>query len=209
MHVHAPDHAVTTWRQFFIHLAIVSIGLLIALSLESLVEAYHHRALVAEARGNIEREIRENRELVKENAGSVRADQSRMRKNLGVLVALRQAGEVPGDDHLQYRLEWAALSDTAWTTARDTGALGHMDYAEVQCYAGISAQQQLISQQAQALLEKQTRAAAPALITSNPAAMTPAERDLMMSRSADLLADLEGIEQLMSQWDSHCAPAAS
>ena len=77
-HVHAPDHAVTTWRQFFIHLAIVSIGLLIALSLESLVEAYHHRSLVTEARRNIEREISENRGLVKQNIASVQADQARM-----------------------------------------------------------------------------------------------------------------------------------
>lgn len=206
MHVHAPDHAVTTWRQFFVHLAIVSIGLLIALSLESLVEAYHHRALVLEARKNIDREINENRGLVKQNAADVRANQSRMEKNLSVLQALRRTDQTPKDGRLQYRLDWSALSDTAWTTARDTGALGYMEYAEVQCYAGIYTQQQLISLQAQALMERQTRAISPALITGDPLAMTPAERDLVMLRSADLLADLKGIEQLMSQWNSGCAP---
>lgn len=204
MHVHAPDHAVTTWRQFFIHLAIVSIGLLIALSLESLVEAYHHRSLVIEARRNIEREISENRGLVKQNIASVQADQARMAKNLDVLQALRQSRQVPSDGHLQYRLEWSALSDSAWTTARDTGALGHMEYAEVQCYAGIYTQQRLISEQGQRLLENQTRAISPALIAGNPLAMTDAERDLVTSRSADLLADLKGVEQLMSQWDTRC-----
>lgn len=61
MEVHVPDHPVTTWRQFFTHLAIVSVGLLIALSLESLVEWRHHRALVREARENVRREISENR----------------------------------------------------------------------------------------------------------------------------------------------------
>ena len=205
MHVHAPDHAVTTWRQFLIHLAIVTIGLLIALSLEALVEAYHHRSLVLEARRNIEREIAENRGLVKQNIASVQADQSRMKTNLDVLLALRQARQVPGDSHLQYRLEWSALSDSAWTTARDTGALGHMDYAEVQCYAGIYTQQHVISEQGQRLLENQTRAISPALIAGNPLAMTEAERDLVTSRSADLLADLKGAEQLMTQWDTQCS----
>jgi hypothetical protein len=141
---------------------------------------------------------------VKQNIASVQADQSRMAKNLGVLQALRQTREVPSDGHLQYRLEWSALSDSAWTTARDTGALGHMEYAEVQCYAGIYTQQRLISEQGQRLLENQTRAISPALIAGNPLAMTEAERDLVTSRSADLLADLKGVEQLMSQWDTRC-----
>lgn len=205
MHVHAPDHPVTTWRQFLIHLAIVTIGLLIALSLEALVEAYHHRSLVLEARRNIEREITENRGLVKQNIASVQADQSRMKTNLEVLLALRQAREVPSDSRLQYRLEWSALSDSAWATARDTGALGHMEYAEVQCYAGIYTQLHVISEQGQRLLESQTRAISPALVAGNPLAMTEAERDLVTTRSADLLADLKGAEQLMSQWDTQCA----
>jgi len=41
--VHAPHHAATTWRDFFIHIATICIGLLIAIGLEQSVEWLHHR----------------------------------------------------------------------------------------------------------------------------------------------------------------------
>jgi hypothetical protein len=37
---HAPTH---TWRDFFIHIATICVGLLIAIALEQSVEALHHR----------------------------------------------------------------------------------------------------------------------------------------------------------------------
>jgi hypothetical protein len=41
--VHPPHHAVSSWGDFFIHLATITIGLLIAIGLEQTVEAIHHR----------------------------------------------------------------------------------------------------------------------------------------------------------------------
>ena len=41
--VHPPHHAASTWRDFFIHIATIVIGLLIAVSLEQTVEFFHHR----------------------------------------------------------------------------------------------------------------------------------------------------------------------
>ena len=43
MEVHPPDHPVITWKQFFVHMAIVVLGLLIAIGLEQSVEALHRR----------------------------------------------------------------------------------------------------------------------------------------------------------------------
>src|ERR1700677_4413921 len=49
--VHPPHHATSTWRDFFIHIATICIGLLIAIGLEQSVEALHrhheHRKLLA------------------------------------------------------------------------------------------------------------------------------------------------------------------
>src|SRR5271156_3779224 len=39
--VHPPHHAATTWRDFFIHIATICVGLLIAIGLEQTVEAIH------------------------------------------------------------------------------------------------------------------------------------------------------------------------
>ncbi len=58
--VHPPHHAANTWRDFFIHIATIVIGLLIAIGLEQTVELIHHAserrevisALRQEAEGN-------------------------------------------------------------------------------------------------------------------------------------------------------------
>jgi len=41
--VHPPHHAANSWRDFFIHIATIVVGLLIAIALEQTVEAIHHR----------------------------------------------------------------------------------------------------------------------------------------------------------------------
>jgi hypothetical protein len=40
--VHPPHHPTQTWRDFFVHIATISVGLLIAIGLEQCVEAIHH-----------------------------------------------------------------------------------------------------------------------------------------------------------------------
>lgn len=50
--VHPAHHAATTWREFFIHIATIILGLVIAIGLEQTVEFFHRaserRALIAE-----------------------------------------------------------------------------------------------------------------------------------------------------------------
>lgn len=40
--VHPPHHAVSGWRDFFVHIATIAVGLLIAVGIEQTVEAIHH-----------------------------------------------------------------------------------------------------------------------------------------------------------------------
>src|SRR6516225_7037399 len=60
MDIHPPLGPLMSWREILLHLGIVTIGILIALSLEGLVEWNHHRHLVREARENIRIEIEDN-----------------------------------------------------------------------------------------------------------------------------------------------------
>ena len=41
--VHPPHASVHSWKDFFIHIATIVIGLLIAVGLEQTVEFFHHR----------------------------------------------------------------------------------------------------------------------------------------------------------------------
>jgi hypothetical protein len=64
--VHPPHEPAYTWRDFFVHLATITIGLFIALTLEGCVEWTHHRHLVREARDNLRSEIEENQKELRE-----------------------------------------------------------------------------------------------------------------------------------------------
>ena len=59
--VHPPHNPTHTWRDFFIHIATIVIGLLIAIGLEQTVEAIHHhhqrQELIADFRGECGRNI--------------------------------------------------------------------------------------------------------------------------------------------------------
>jgi hypothetical protein len=51
--VHPAHHAASTWRDFFIHIATIVIGLLIAVGLEQTVEYFHHRHQLHDVRRGI------------------------------------------------------------------------------------------------------------------------------------------------------------
>ncbi len=61
MDIHPPDEPIHSWRDVALHLGIVTVGILIALGLESLVEWRHHQTLANEARENIVSELKDNR----------------------------------------------------------------------------------------------------------------------------------------------------
>ena len=58
--VHPPHEPMHGWRDFFLHLTTITIGLLIALSLEAAVEWQHHRHLAHEAEASLHSEIEHN-----------------------------------------------------------------------------------------------------------------------------------------------------
>ena len=60
MEIHAPHHPVLTFKEAMVHLGIVTVGILIALSFEGALEWSHHRELVREARQNLQNEVRNN-----------------------------------------------------------------------------------------------------------------------------------------------------
>src|ERR1700758_4350146 len=62
--VHPPHEKVHSWTQFFIHIAAITIGLLLALALEQTVEYFHHRHQREELEAALQRDGRANREYI-------------------------------------------------------------------------------------------------------------------------------------------------
>jgi hypothetical protein len=55
--VHPAHHAASTWREFFIHISTIVLGLLIAVGLEQTVEYIHHRRELRTAREELRVEV--------------------------------------------------------------------------------------------------------------------------------------------------------
>ena len=204
MDVHPPDQAIHTWRDFFIHLITITIGLLIALGLEGTVEWLHHRHLVDVARASIRHEMEENRKVLAADLTSIQQDQVRIGDDIKLLAALR-GGTKLEHARLQYVIDWSSLSDAAWRTAQSSGALNYMDYESAQAWSDVYLQQQFVSGRGLTLFDEQTRAISPILITSDPNLLSKDEIQIVLLRSADVLSELRGLEQLLKQLDEQFA----
>lgn len=133
MEIHPPKHPIHSIKEFLRELVTIIAGILIALSLDGLVEWHHHRELAREARANIISELRGNqRELTNEMQ-----DLPKMQQQTQVLVdvvhKLQINRNIPVHD-FGYNWTIAELHSTSWDTAARTGAISYMPYAEVKQY---------------------------------------------------------------------------
>ncbi len=87
--VHPAQHAASTWREFFVHIATIVLGLFIAVSLEQTVELLHHR----HQRHQLEEELRadgtSNVQIIKDDTTHA---QNVMDWAMGQAAAIEHAG---------------------------------------------------------------------------------------------------------------------
>jgi hypothetical protein len=217
LEVHPPHEPVHGWRDVVVHLLTITAGLLIALGLEAAVEAVHHHRLAAEARENIRHEMAQNASEAAKNVESLRRNSDAMMTNIGAmrerLVARRRGEAAPAKSNLDLHFNYGfqLFSDSAWRTARDTGALSHMPAAEVQALADVYQVQELANREGSALMTLEGEALAPLLAASRsegePAAATADAQDggflaedlhAAMLRSADVKMRVALLGQLVA-----------
>jgi hypothetical protein len=58
--IHAPHRSISSLKEGLVHLTLITLGVLIALSFEGIASWREHRALVREARANLASEIHDN-----------------------------------------------------------------------------------------------------------------------------------------------------
>ena len=166
MDVHPPHGPIRSWKDFTLHLLTITIGLFIALTLEAAVESLHHRHMVRDARANLRREIVENQRLYTENLRSVQSKLVQLEQNIDQLRELR-AGKTPEHFDLQWNFNWNGFVDSAWTSARDLGAVGYMQPEVVEKYWGLYRQQAFVNEAGVRILLDEAKAAAPLLTAKN------------------------------------------
>ena len=148
MDIHAPDKPVHGFKDFAIHISIVTLGILIALGLEGIRETVHDRHLVREARANFRLEMQGNHD---EAAKELDATMHNYKALAALAAAPSQASAAassPASGPSPERIEslrkailaienpFYFFGQNSWQTALSTGALAHMSAEEVSAYAG-------------------------------------------------------------------------
>ncbi len=131
--VHPPEHAAHTWRDFFIHIATIVVGLLIAISLEQTVEFFHHRSEIRETRERIRTELESNRKLIGMDVARLKIDSAHW-------VDYGQQLSQPGIDatavsKMDFDWDLQLESNSAWELSRQSAIFSYMPVEENEQYA--------------------------------------------------------------------------
>jgi hypothetical protein len=194
--VHPPHEAAHTWKDFFIHIATIVVGLLIAIALEQSVEWMHHRHIIHVARENIHTEMDANRKLAANNLASIRRTEQNMNGNIKLAQALMDDPHALDNHHMSFNFQWSGFKDSAWHTARDTGALALMPVDEVQGYADVYEQQDLVNTQAVLLFQDESQAAAPLYMTPDKKKVADQDVHALLLGSTNIYLRLRTLEDL-------------
>jgi hypothetical protein len=198
--VHPPRHAASTWRDFFIHIATICVGLLIAIGLEQTVEALHHR----HQRRHLEEQMRAESER---NLGLVKAQLLYAMQMMRYLDKYQQAVEAAplsgglvtitqpvNDVSLPAAAGGMLVSPSrgTWTVAKSAGTVALLDPEKAKVYArlDLDAEWEQTSEsnfgtKASLLKSSQIRARLPPNATT-PVRIAAAERDNLLFAASEM-----------------------
>jgi hypothetical protein len=128
--VHPAHHAASNWREFFIHIATIVIGLLIAIGLEQTVEWFHHRHQRAQLQEDLRNEAGQNLDVIQRDMRiqdlerwfdqAMREATPKDAKKDEVRILLPAPPCLPG---AMVSGRYFAPSQAVWTTAKENGLI--------------------------------------------------------------------------------------
>jgi hypothetical protein len=135
MDIHPPEGPTRSFKDFAIHILIVTIGILIALGLEGIRESVHEHNLLVETRTAFRKELEGDRNNLVEEAANVKDKSAQLDTVLHDFPAL-----VKSPDELQKRVDhlepgFYYFRGTAWGAASSSGILAYMNNDEASRFA--------------------------------------------------------------------------
>ena len=149
MEIH-PPHPIHSIKDFLLQILTITVGILIALALEGVLEWTHHRQVVHEAEANLTTEIRQNQAEIQKGTQELRTSEQQL-KDMVVLVHQLQNNRANPVKNVTFNWTLDELHSTNWNTDSVTGALAYMPYADVKRYTRVyDLQQQFMQVQSKA-----------------------------------------------------------
>jgi hypothetical protein len=176
--VHPPHESIHTWGSFFIHIATIVIGLLIAVALEQGVERVHEHYELNKVRDELARELDGNRAILAEDERHWFVTLARLKNNLLMLAYIRQhpgtaQTALPGD------LVWGQLpflwNHSVWDAAVTKGTVRLMSLREANRHEEFYELMALMSSQSLADWDAINTARRFDLLDSDPTHLAPVQ----------------------------------
>lgn len=205
--VHPPHEKIHGFRDFLLHLLTITIGLLIALGLEALVERVHQNHLRAEAEQNVKHEIEDNRREVANTRALLAGEEQNL---VAILRYMRaRAANKPYEIHdMSIKFAMGTLKDASWSTAAATGALALMDYQEVKKFEAAYQDQLQFEAVEREVLNDVLQLQSYVLYDFDPLTFPPAEAEVAERDVRLALSHLHAVDQIGRGLDRTFASAA-
>jgi hypothetical protein len=136
-HVHAPQHGIHTWRDFTVHIAVVTIGLLLAIGLQQIVEAVHHRSERAHLEEQMHGTFVANKQLIADNVEKLRRLQeylADLRSTVGARIEGRSARPAPAESDPRNFGYVPPPSLGAYEAAKANGSVALLSFDTIRLY---------------------------------------------------------------------------
>jgi hypothetical protein len=190
LEVHLPHGKLHGVKDFFLHLFTITIGLLIALGLEGMVEYEHHCHLAHQAEASLREEVAHNAQEIGHRRQQIKDHQKELEDDLKVLAEMRAHPRAKGS--LTFGSVIESFNDLSWKTAQNTGALAYMSYEDAQAFSDIYLVQDECLRLERLQIDEITNAAS--LFISHPDDWVPSPAQV------DIEADRIGRAQLQLLW---------
>ena len=202
LEVHPPTEPVHGWRDFLLHLLTITIGLLIALSLEGCVEWRHHRSLAREAQASLQIEIEANARESQRAIKEVHDEQKVLAEDVAILQKIIANPKVPNQGTPKILFNLPSFDDVSWETAKTTGVLSYIPYEQAHVYSEIYKQQDEVDVADHQAARDAVLAVAPSLNLQHTAPkLSPEDAPMVKQRVEVLQAQLYVMELLIMDLD--------
>jgi hypothetical protein len=188
--VHPPHSPTHTWKDFFIHIATIVIGLMIAVGIEQIVERIHQHEQVRQAREALDLERRQNILITQVVALLLRREHDTFSGDLASLRYLKAHPDARLTDlpaPIVWGLNSEALKDAAWKSLQGSPVAALLPTTELQADSKLYQQIEGVNSASELIWARLNRAGRYRFSTSNPKDLSPAELDAAIESMEEVL----------------------
>ncbi len=189
--VHPPHSPTHTWKDFFIHVGTICVGLLIAIGLEQTVELIHHRHQLHQLEHSLDQEVERNHRLAQKDIADL-DDLIRIEERNK--VAIQTSIDAKVRDPLMLEASplierggsttWAVPTAATLTAARYNGTLSLVPQQQAVFLARLEFTTSTLTELSHQLFDAEYRVRSLSHLHADPSALTPEERhDLLVAVS--------------------------